>query len=276
VSSLNDNRFSELGDAARRAGELFTHHVDQIAADAERRAQEIREKGELEAEATRREALESGRRVFERINALERPLGELVRSLRDEMDRVTAELGERRYSELPSPSIAAEPEPEPAPASTVEPEPAARAMEPTRIEPEERIPEPQPTPEPEPEPALEPEVPAAGGNGAAELTEEDIAHEVAERAPARPAPTVSSPVRAEPAVGRLRRRSLRRRPRSQPFVDSAGECAVCQRSFKAGSEAELAASGWAVSGEVGLCPSCQEDGWQLPEGARLPFRRGAS
>ena len=30
-----------------------------------------------------------------------------------------------------------------------------------------------------------------------------------------------------------------------------------------------------TGGEVGLCPDCQADGWQLPEGATLPFRRGA-
>jgi vacuolar-type H+-ATPase subunit E/Vma4 len=94
--NANDPHLAELGEAARRAGQLFTSHVDEIASDAERRAEEIRRQAERDAEATRRAALESGRRVFERINALERPLAELVMTLRHEMDRVTAELGEQK------------------------------------------------------------------------------------------------------------------------------------------------------------------------------------
>jgi hypothetical protein len=94
--SSQDPQLAELGEAARRAGQLFSNHVDEIASDAERRAEEIRLQAERDAEATRRAALESGRRVFERINALERPLGELVLTLRHEMDRVTAELGEQK------------------------------------------------------------------------------------------------------------------------------------------------------------------------------------
>jgi hypothetical protein len=88
-----DPRLAELGEAARRAGELFNHHVDEITADAEHRAEELRQKAERDAEATRRDALESGRRVFDRINALERPLNQLVGTLQHEMERVAAELG---------------------------------------------------------------------------------------------------------------------------------------------------------------------------------------
>jgi F0F1-type ATP synthase membrane subunit b/b' len=90
--STNDPRLAELGDAARRASDLFNQHVDEITADAKRRADEIRKKAERDAKATRRQALESGQRVFDRINALERPLNELVGTLRHEMERVTAEL----------------------------------------------------------------------------------------------------------------------------------------------------------------------------------------
>ena len=60
------------------------------------------------------------------------------------------------------------------------------------------------------------------------------------------------------------------------FVTSQGHCAVCQKTFMAGSEENLRLSGWKVSGDVGACPKCQADGWQLPDGARLPFRRGGS
>ncbi|MBA3306202.1 MAG: hypothetical protein H0U25_09790 [Thermoleophilaceae bacterium] len=58
------------------------------------------------------------------------------------------------------------------------------------------------------------------------------------------------------------------------FITTEGHCSVCQQTFMAGSEADLKQSGWKVNGDVGLCPQCQSDAWQLPEGARLPFRRG--
>ncbi len=56
------------------------------------------------------------------------------------------------------------------------------------------------------------------------------------------------------------------------FITSEARCAVCQRAFMAGSEEALELSGWRVNGDVGLCPACQSGSWQLPEGARLPFR----
>ena len=65
-----------------------------------------------------------------------------------------------------------------------------------------------------------------------------------------------------------------RRSEERSFVSIQGYCAVCQRAFMAGSEENLEQSGWRVTGDVGLCPECQSEGWQLPEGARLPFRRG--
>ncbi|HEY1360104.1 MAG TPA: hypothetical protein VGF21_17530 [Thermoleophilaceae bacterium] len=96
--SAEDPRLAELGDAARHASDLFSQHVDEITRDAERRAEEILRQAEKDAKATRRQALESGQRVFDRINALERPLSELVGTLRHEMERVTAELGDGRGS----------------------------------------------------------------------------------------------------------------------------------------------------------------------------------
>jgi hypothetical protein len=60
------------------------------------------------------------------------------------------------------------------------------------------------------------------------------------------------------------------------FITTQGYCVVCHRAFMAGSEESLALSGWSVTGDVGLCPDCQAEGWQLPEGGHLPFRRGGS
>ena len=60
----------------------------------------------------------------------------------------------------------------------------------------------------------------------------------------------------------------------RPFINTPGHCAVCQKTFEAGDEETLRQSGWRVNDDVGLCPEDQADGWQLPEGARLPFRRG--
>jgi hypothetical protein len=62
------------------------------------------------------------------------------------------------------------------------------------------------------------------------------------------------------------------RRRNRPFVDEPGECAVCSAELRAGSPAALKSSGWIVADDQGLCPSCQEDGWQMPAGASLPIR----
>jgi hypothetical protein len=48
-------------------------------------------------------------------------------------------------------------------------------------------------------------------------------------------------------------------PSSSTFLATPGQCAVCYRSFAAASEEALEASGWKISGELGLCPLCQED-----------------
>lgn len=73
---------------------------------------------------------------------------------------------------------------------------------------------------------------------------------------------------AEGSGGRVRR-AFRRRP----FIERAGSCGVCQAPYYADNAAELASSGWAIQGEVGLCPSCLAKGWTLPEGASVPQRR---
>jgi hypothetical protein len=84
------------------------------------------------------------------------------------------------------------------------------------------------------------------------------------------------PVPEGPPFGRKRkRRGWLKRRKSALFITTSGQCAVCYRGFAAGSEEALAESGWKISGELGLCPQCQSEGWQLPEGARLPYRRAA-
>jgi hypothetical protein len=85
------------------------------------------------------------------------------------------------------------------------------------------------------------------------------------------------PGAVEPAQEKKPRRRLFRRKGSTSkgvFITSEGHCAVCQKTFMAGSQEAFDQSGWLANGDVGLCPDCQADGWQLPEGARLPFRRG--
>jgi hypothetical protein len=65
-----------------------------------------------------------------------------------------------------------------------------------------------------------------------------------------------------PAAARRARRGLFGR-RSLP------ECAVCGRAPRPGEEALQA---WHRTGKLSLCPQCQDDGWQLPAGARVPYR----
>ncbi len=60
------------------------------------------------------------------------------------------------------------------------------------------------------------------------------------------------------------------------FITKEGHCAVCDRPFAAGSPSDLALSSWRVNGDVGLCPECQGERWQLPDGASLPFRSSES
>lgn len=236
----NDKHLTELGEAARRAGSIVTEHIDAIVATAERDAEGIRQGAERDAEQARQEAFKSASRVFDRIQALERPLGELVQTLRVEMERVDRELqGTTGESPTAISSTAeslhvAEPAPEPAP------EPEAEAP---------------PTPEPEPEP---------------ERREEEPQPILVTPGAGQPEEPAAKPTRG--ILSRLRGGGSRK----GAFITSQGHCAVCQKTFMAGSAEALELSGWRVSGDVGLCPEDQAQGWQLPEGARLPFRRGGS
>jgi hypothetical protein len=62
---------------------------------------------------------------------------------------------------------------------------------------------------------------------------------------------------------RTRRRGLFGRRRGAP------RCAVCGRAPR---DNENALEDWRRTGKLSLCPDCQQDGWQLPAGARVPYR----
>ena len=217
---------AELGGAARRASALVTEEIEAL------------KQAERQAEETRHDALESARRVLERVDARDGPLAQLALTLRDEVDRVSA-------------------------GSPPEPEDADR--EPVRVP----------------------------GGPTASTPHDEHRHERSSPSTEHPPSTGQratagdpATLTPEPAAERrgifrgLEGRDLLRRlnPWSDGargvFITTQGNCAVCQRSLMAGSEENLRNSGWQVSGDVGLCPDCQNERWQLPEGARLPFRPG--
>jgi hypothetical protein len=266
----------ERTEEAQARAEELRQAAEQEAQETQLRSEEARRVAERDAEDTRHEALESARRVFERINALERPLGELAVTLREEKDRV-AELRQGRHETLPPSEIeedvasAAEAtSPEPQVESEPEPEP-----EPELDQAAEPIPEPEPEPE-QAQPLPTAEDQASDGRTAAEEFQQLAARADQEAGAPTASPEEAGVSTVVPPTSPKKRRGFLRRRRSHPFIGAPGECAVCQRSFQADSEEELAASGWRISDDVGLCPDCQADGWMLPEGARLPFRRGAS
>lgn len=330
-----EHHLTELTDAARRAGSIVTEYIDSIVETAERQAEDIRKDAERDAELARKEALDSAQRVFDRINALERPLGELVQTLRTEMERVGHELegsveadaigitseseserraagGPRTKAEasrkpVPADEVQAETGPSPeqqpdtAETSTVEGEaagpadpsvppiedsapstgvageaPAAQEAEPVAAEPVRGEPHESVALEPE---AVEeaPSAPDAEPEAADEAPSAPEAEPEEEPAPAaKREPTMVTP--APPSTAAKAKRTILSRFKDRSgksvFITTQGHCVVCQRTFMAGTEENLRLSGWRVSGEVGLCPECQSDGWQLPDGARLPFRRG--
>ncbi len=98
--------------------------------------------------------------------------------------------------------------------------------------------------------------------GAAESRSAE-AREVARSAeqPAQPA----APAKSRSRSGRRRRR---RRSGQQP-----ANCAVCGKVPTAAGSDAFADGGWVMAGKAGLCPDCQEKGWQLPATGGLPHRR---
>lgn len=91
-------------------------------------------------------------------------------------------------------------------------------------------------------------------------------------APAPPAPPLALPHHAHTdGAADLKRR--RRTRRGLPFVVEPGACAVCGRTLQVASPQELAETGWQVHDGMSVCDQCQSEGWQLPAGAGVPFRR---
>jgi uncharacterized protein with PIN domain len=246
---------------------------------ASTRAAELeQEAGEHAGELQRRAASDS-RRVLECIDALERVTAEAVEALRKEMDALQAEIARCTSRAAPA-------------------EPAPDEMEPAQVV--EAPPHPEETAEPAPtETHAQPEEASELGAAEADLVseaQEDNAQEeerAAEEEPEEPEePEAIRPVEPEaveaedetaeapvaepttPGPARRRRRRLfprfTSRRRGRPFIDTAGECAVCRRSLHAESEEKLRESGWQVRGATGLCPDCQEAGWDLREDGTVP------
>jgi cell division septum initiation protein DivIVA len=82
-------------DAADRAGTIVTEQVRSIIEAAEANAEEIRRSAHRDAYTIRQGASDAASRILERLDALERPLGDLVTGLRQEADSLTADLDRR-------------------------------------------------------------------------------------------------------------------------------------------------------------------------------------
>lgn len=272
-----ESHLPELTDAARRAESIVSDQINAIVDVVQSEADEIRRSAEEDAKETRREAMESAQRVLQSLDALERPLGELVQTLRGEMDRVGREL------EGP---VAVEATAIPAPPESRAGATAPRdgifgaSVEEVAAPPEHRAPpepEPEPAPRatPEPRPARDEGVPSQRKPAPAEAAQpgQGNGRQTGNAPTDRPQPVLRSPTDLGPQRKSDRFWSRLKGGRGKiPFVASQGHCAVCQKPFMAGTEENLRLSGWKVSGDVGACPECQADGWKLPVGARLPFR----
>jgi len=272
-----------LSEAANRAGAIVSEQIRSMVESAETRATEIRQAAEQEADASRAAAHAATARILERIDALERPLGELVASLRREMDRLSTEVeGRGPSAELPFEAGSVAPVEDVAAREDDSDELRRREEEDERRrreEEEERLrliaAEESRRKEEERAGAQETVVPpdATGEPGTPDTPEGEGQEPLDREAPIPDTPPPAEEAQAPPPrrglMGRLGRR------RGKIFITEPGACAVCQRTLVAGSQEALENSGWLINGEVGLCPDCQADGWQLPEGARLPFRRGA-
>lgn len=240
-----EDEVTERSDAARRGGYLVTDRVDPLHEESEQEADMIRREAYREAERIRREAVTAAERLRGRIQALEFPLGQLVADLREETERVTRQIGNEPHLE-----------------SHAAPRPVGDGTA--------------------PKPVADEAVMEQSASHEAERPAESVvprSEAATWRAPdsAPPAAPVDlgEPSTGEGAKGRF---LARRKPKRQrgSSVSVEGSCAICGRAFKAGSQEELSRSQWKVSGDVGLCPACQAERWQLPEGARVPFRRGGS
>ena len=268
---------SDLSEAADRAGAIVTDQIRAMLDAAESRAREIRRSAEKEARERREAAAREASALFKQLEAIERPLEALASSVRGELDSLSTEF--RRHwtgDDVVMHAVPDAPETETGGPADAEPEQELHQEEPEAPV-EEHVEEAPPAaPEAEEEIKAEEVVEAPDEQQAGEHDEifdepidssaevDDVPYSNGASAP----PEASDKKRG--LLGRLKRR------KSALFITTPGQCAVCYRSFAAGSEEALEASGWKISGELGLCPQCQEDGWQLPEGARLPYRRAAT
>jgi hypothetical protein len=249
-----DEHITELSEAARRAGYIVTEQIDSIVERAEQQAEMILRQAERDAEDTRREAVAAAKRLLDRIHALEFPLGELVVSLRDEMEGVSRELEAGQHVDSHATSLP------PAPEGASTPQQHEAVAEPDLSEAAFEPPEPaEPVERGEPAERDEPEFSSAPAG-----------REASRR------PAASELTDDESGKGSLLTRRRAKPKTKGMFITIEGHCAVCHRSFQAGSAEALASSGWRVSGDVGLCPDCQADRWELPDGARLPVRPGGA
>jgi hypothetical protein len=290
--SLSRRSLSELTQAADRAGALVNEQIRSMMDSAEASARELREAAEQSADQTRAEAAATIARILERIDALEGPLTELVHSIRQEVDRLSHEIEGRGGGwDVTSDAVASEPvhvtavpqdvawgdtgrqEADEDQDEVAQPEQDQRSAEPEAEKPESAPTEPEAAAE---EPESQEPAPAEPEAAAEEPKSQEPwpaapQPEAAQEAPPSE-PSTQTPVTA--GEGAERRGLLNRLRRRKIFITEPGACAVCGRTLTAGSERELEASGWRVYGDIGLCPDCQADGWELPEGARVPFRRG--
>jgi hypothetical protein len=85
----------QMVEAADRAGSIVTEQVRSIIEAAEVNAAEVRRNAERDAVGVRRQAADAANRLLDRIDALERPLADLVTSLRKEADSLTSDLDRR-------------------------------------------------------------------------------------------------------------------------------------------------------------------------------------
>lgn len=97
----------------------------------------------------------------------------------------------------------------------------------------------------------------------------DMGHRFEEQ-PAPPADPPSAPERPDsqrngstPAAPRRHGRLFARGRRALP------QCAVCGRTALDGEEG---LEQWWRARRLSLCPQCQADGWQVPDGASVPYR----
>jgi hypothetical protein len=254
-----DKQLAGLDEAARRAGAIIIERIEELVSSAERRAGEIHQHAEANAEAVHGQTIESARRVFERLNALEHPLAELATTLKDEKQRFARELDAGPSArELPAGAVIEQPsaadedthtEHHPTPETEDEPTPETDGEHPA----------------PQGEPLWVPPYPADGAPPAGDST--DGSETATTDEPDRESPAVAT---ASPPTTKPRRRLFKKRDRPRAFIDAPGECAVCERPFQAESEQQLEASGWRVSDDVGVCPQCQDKGWQLREVGQEP------